>query len=107
MSSNELSRESTSLAKLFVDFHERAGRLSPDPGFQAYAKMSLFYCLVAWDTAALNALLLDQGLVSIELDDCDGFNGSLLHVAAEVNAIALARLLLDHAAQLERKNEEE
>ncbi|KAK3178027.1 hypothetical protein OEA41_000159 [Lepraria neglecta] len=68
--------------------------------------MSLFYRLVAWDIATLNALLLDQGLVSIELDDWDGFNRSLLHVAAEVNAVALARLLLDHGARLERKNEE-
>ena len=104
--SNDLSRESTSLAKLFIDFYERAGRLSPDPSFQAYAKMSLFYRLVAWDIAALNALLIDQGLVSIELDDWDGFNRSLLHVAAEVNAVALARLPLDHGAQLERKKEE-
>lgn len=49
---------------------------------------------------------LTKSLVSIELDDCDGFNGSILHVAAQVNAVALARLLIDHIAQLERKNEE-
>ena len=50
--------------------------------------------------------MLDHSLVSIELDDWDGFNRSLLDVAAEINAVALARLLLDYRAQLERKNEE-